>query len=235
MALANLSIYYTCKNVKSAHSNNKFKISATTWNEEFDLPDGSYSIPDIQNYIEYIIKKHETIANDPPVQIYVNKIKNRTVFKIKIGYKLELLSPETMKLLGNRSKIVDQNKDGEDEPKSESVEVVLVQCNLGNTNYQQASKVLFTFVPNKKFGQLITIAPHSLTMLIQQIQNFHPLKYGLLIKNYSKTAGRLWNYYRDEPNSGTERNINYPIRGSKSFDYKTSITGKLEGDNTEEH
>ena len=70
-----------------------------------------------------------------------------------------------MKLLGTRNKDVDQDKDGEDVPKLESVEVVLVHCNLVNNNYQQASKVLFTFVPNKQFGQLINISPHSLTML----------------------------------------------------------------------
>ena len=99
------------------------------------------------------------------MQIYVNKIKNRIVFKIKTGYKLELLSPETMKLLGSKKKDVVQNKDGEDVPKLESVEVALIHCNLVNNNYQQPSKVLFTFVPNKQFGQVITIAPHSLTML----------------------------------------------------------------------
>ena len=104
MALANLSIYYTWKNIKSAYSNNKFKISAPTWNDEFDLLDGSYSISDIQDCYEYTIKKHETIADNPLVQIYVNKIKNRIVFKIKTRYKLELLSPETMKLLGSTKK-----------------------------------------------------------------------------------------------------------------------------------
>ena len=81
MALANLSIYYTCKNIKSVYNNSIFKISAPTWNDEFDLPDGSYSVSDIQDYFEYIIKKHETLADNPPVQIYVNKIKNRIVFK----------------------------------------------------------------------------------------------------------------------------------------------------------
>ena len=157
MALANLSIYYTWKNIKSAYSNNKFKISAPTWNDTFDLPDGSYSISDIQDYFEFIIKKHETLTENPPVQIYPNKIKNRIVFKIKTGYKLELLSPETMKLLGSTKKDVDQDKDGEDIPKLESVEAFLVRCNLVNNNYQQSSKVLFTFVLNKKFGQLINI------------------------------------------------------------------------------
>ena len=85
MALANLSIYYTWENIKSEDNNNKFKISAPTWNDEFNLPDGFYSISDIQDYFEYIIKRHETITDNPPVKIYVNKIKNRIVFKIKTG------------------------------------------------------------------------------------------------------------------------------------------------------
>ena len=165
VALGNLSICYTWKNIKSAYNNNRFKIFPPTWNDTFDLPDVSYSIADIQDYFEFIIKKHETLTENPPVQIYPNKIKNRIVFKIKTGYKLELLSSETMKLLGSTKKDVDQDKDGEDVPKLESVKVVLVHCNLVSNNYQQASKVLFIFVPNKQFGQLIYISPHSLTML----------------------------------------------------------------------
>ena len=165
MALANLSIYYTWKNIKSEYNSNKFEISAPTWNNEFDLPDGSYCLSDIQDYFEYIVKKHETIADNPSVQIYVNKKKSRIVFKIKTSYKLELFSKETMQLLGSSKKNVDQNKDGENVPKLESIEVVLVHCNLVNNNYQQASKVLFSFVPNKQFGQLIAITPHSPTML----------------------------------------------------------------------
>ena len=85
MALANLSIYYTWKDIKSAYSNSKFKISAPTWNDEFYLSDRSYSISDIKDYFEYIIEKHETIADNPLVQIYTNKIKSRIVFKIKTG------------------------------------------------------------------------------------------------------------------------------------------------------
>ena len=164
MALGNLSICYTWKNNKSANNNNKFKISAQTWNDTFDLPYSSYSIEDIQDF-EFIIRKHETLIEDSPVEIYPNRIKNRNFFKIKTGYKLELLSPETMKLLGSTKKNADQDKSGEDVPKLESVEVDLVHCNLINNNYQQASKVLFTLVPNKQFGQLINISPHSLTML----------------------------------------------------------------------
>ena len=160
IGLVNLSIYYTWKNIKSAYNNNKFKISAPTWNDEFDLPDGSYSISDIQDYFEFIIKKHETLTENPPIQIYPNKIKNRIVFKIKAGYKLELLASEMMVLLGSAKKDVDKDKDGEDVPKLEPAEVVLIHCNLVNISYQQVSKVLFTFVPNKKFCQLITISPH---------------------------------------------------------------------------
>ena len=165
MALANLSIYYTWKNIKSEYNNNKFKISAPTWNDTFDLPDGSYSIADIQDYFEFIIKKHETLTENSPVQIYVNKIKNRIVFKIKMSYKLELLTPETMKLLVTTKKDVDKDKEGEKVPKLESVEVALVHCDLVKNEYQHTSKVLFTFVPNKQFRQLINILPHSLTMM----------------------------------------------------------------------
>ena len=153
------------ENIKSTYNNNKFKISAPTWNDTFDLPGDSYSIEEIKDYFEFIIKKHETLTENLPVVIYPNKIKNRIVFKIKTGYKLELLSSEKMKLLGSTKKDVDQNKNGEDVPKLESFEVILVHCNLVNNNYQQTSKVLFTFAPNKQFGQLINIPLHSLTML----------------------------------------------------------------------
>ena len=165
MAWANLSNYYTWKNIKSEYNNNKFKISAPTWNDTFDLPDGSYSIADIYDYFEFIIKKHETLTGNPPVQIYPNKIKNRIVFKIKTGYKLELLTPETMKLLGSAKKDADKDEDVENVPKLESVEVVLVYCNLVKNDYQHTSKVLFSFVLNKQFGQLINISPHSLRMM----------------------------------------------------------------------
>ena len=94
ISLGNLSIYYTWNNIKPTYNKNKLKISAPTWNGTFNLPYGSYSIADIQDYFEFIIKKHETLAKNLPVQIYPNKIKNRIVFKMKTGYKLELLSSE---------------------------------------------------------------------------------------------------------------------------------------------
>ena len=97
IALSNLSIYYTWRNIKNSYNNNKFKISAPTWNDEFELSD-------IQDYFKYILKKHGGNTNKPSVQIYVNKIENRITFKIKNGYTLELLIQETMKLLGSTKK-----------------------------------------------------------------------------------------------------------------------------------
>ena len=131
MALGILSIYYSWKNVKSTYNNNKFKISSPTWNETFDLPDESYNIPKTQDYIEYIIKKHETIGENAPILIYANTINNRIVFKTKTGYKLELLSKETMKLLGSTKDIIDSNKNSENVPRLENV--VLVHCSSFST------------------------------------------------------------------------------------------------------
>ena len=111
VALSNLSIYYAWKNIKKSYKNNKFKISALTWNEEFELLDGSYYVSDIQNYFECIIKKHETVTDNPSITIYVNKIKNRITFKIKTGYYHELLTPKTVKLLGSTKSKVTKTKD----------------------------------------------------------------------------------------------------------------------------
>ena len=110
VALSNLSIYYTWKNIKSSYNNNKFKISAPTWNEEFELPDGSYSMLDIQDYFEYILKKHSESVDNPSIRIYVNKIENRITFKSKNEYYLELLTPETMKLLGSAENEITRDK-----------------------------------------------------------------------------------------------------------------------------
>ena len=105
------------------------------------------------------------MVENPPIRIYTNKFKNRiSIFLKKTGHKLELLTLEAMKLLESAKKDVDKNKDREAVPKLESVEVVLMYCNLVNNNYQQASKVLFIFLPNKQFGQFTTL-PHLLTML----------------------------------------------------------------------
>ena len=113
ITLPNLSIYYAWKNIKNSYKNNKFKISASTWNEEFELPDRSYSVSDIQDYFEYILKKHGEETVNPSIKIYINKIENRITFKIKTGYYFEFLTPETMKLLGSAKSKIPKNENGE--------------------------------------------------------------------------------------------------------------------------
>ena len=94
IALSNLGIFYTWKNKKNSYNNNKFKISVPAWNDKFELPDGSYSVSDIQDYFDYINKKHKTVTDDPSIMIYVSKIENRITFKIKTEYHRGLLTPE---------------------------------------------------------------------------------------------------------------------------------------------
>ena len=105
-----LSIYYTWKNIIKQYKKNKLKIIAPTQTDGFELPNGSYSVSEIQYYMKYIIKKHETLTKIPPIHIYINRINNRLVFKIKDAYKLELQTPETMKLFGSTKKIIDKTK-----------------------------------------------------------------------------------------------------------------------------
>ena len=161
IVLSNLSIYYTWNNLKCSYDNNKFKISAPTWKEEFTLPDGSYSVSDIQDYFEYILKKHGENTNKPSIQIYVNKIENKITFKIENRYSLESLTKETMKLLGSTENKITKDKNGTNVPHLEITEVVLVQCNMVNNDYQHDSRVLYTFVPNKYFGRLLDISPSN--------------------------------------------------------------------------
>ena len=147
------------KNVKSSYNNNKFKIPVPTWSEEFKLPDGSYSVSDIQDYFEYILKKHGERVDNPSIRMYINRTENRITFKIKNGYYLELLTSETMKLLGSTERKTTKDKNGENVPHLEVVELVLVHCSLVNTDYQQDSRILYTFVPNKTFGSLLELSP----------------------------------------------------------------------------
>ena len=176
VALSNLSIYYTWKDRKSSYNNNKFEISAPTWSDQFELPDGSYSISDIQDYFEYILKKHREGVDNPSIKTYAKKIENRVTFKIKNGYYLELLTPETMKLLGSTESKITKHKIGENVPHLEIVELVLVHCNLVNNNYQQDSRILYTFVPNKSFGSLLEILPANQIFLKTFNSEFQEIK-----------------------------------------------------------
>ena len=116
IALSNLSIYYPWINIKSSYNDNEFKISTPTQNDKFNLPDGSYSVSDIQDYFEYFLKKNGEDTDNPLMKIYVKNIENRITFKIKTGYNLELLTPGTMKLLGNIKNKITKDKNGENVP-----------------------------------------------------------------------------------------------------------------------
>ena len=105
-------------------------------NDKFELPDGSYSVSNIQDYFEYILKKHGEDIDKPSVQIYVNKIENRITFKIKNEYSLELLTPGTMKLLVSTENKITKDKNGENLSHLEIAEVVLVHCDIVNNGYQ---------------------------------------------------------------------------------------------------
>ena len=152
--------------MKMSYVKNKFKISAPSSNEEFELPDLSYSVSDIQDYFEYTIKKRETSTDNPPIKIYVNKIEKRITNKIKTGYCLKHFTPETMKLLKTiRSKIT-KNENGENELYFEIPEVVaVVHCNIANNEYQQDFRLVYRFVPNKSLGQFLDISPTRFILL----------------------------------------------------------------------
>ena len=115
-------------------------------------------MPDIQDYFEYILRKRGEAVDDPSIKIYVNKIENKVTFKIKNEYYLELLTPETLKLLGSTESNITKDKNGENVPHLEIVELVLIHCNIVNNNYQQNSRILYTFVPNKPIGSLLEIS-----------------------------------------------------------------------------
>ena len=176
VALSNLSIYYTWKNIKSSYNNNKFRISTAMSSDKFELPDGSYSVGDIQDYFEHILKKHSENVENPSIKIYVNKIETRITFKIRNGYYLELLTPETMKLLGSTKSKITRDKNGENKFHLEIVELVLVHCNLVDNDYQQDSRILYTFVPNKSLGILLEISPTNYIFLKTFNSEFQEIK-----------------------------------------------------------
>ena len=118
-------------------------------------PYGSYSISDIQDYFEYIFKKHQQKAANPSIRIYINKIENRITFKIKTGYYLKLLAPEIMKLFGSTKSKITKNENGENVPCLEITKVVLIHCDVVNNSYQQNSKVLHTFVYNLVYNRIL--------------------------------------------------------------------------------
>ena len=149
--------------ILKSYKNNGFKISAPARNGEFELSDGSYFLSDIQNYFEYMFKKNGEKIFNPLIRIYINKIEKRITLKIRTGCCIELVTPETTKLLGGTKSKITENKNGEEGPNLEITEVVLVHCNIANNNYQQSSRALYIFVPNKSFSQLLDVSPKSFT------------------------------------------------------------------------
>ena len=139
VALSNLSIYYTWKNIKESYKNNKIKILALTWNDEFELPDVSYSVSDVQDYFEYTLKKQGDKTDNPSIRTCVNKMENIITFRIKAGYYLVLLKPETMKLFGSTKSKISKDENGENIPYLEITEVVSVHCKY----YQQRLSTRF--------------------------------------------------------------------------------------------
>ena len=135
------------------------------------------------NHVQYqifkiilnIFKKNTAKALIIQIRIYINKTENKT-FKIKSGYYLELLTPETMKLLGSTASKINKDKNGENVPHLEVVELVLVHCNLVNNDYQQDSRILYTFVPNKTFGSLSEVSPTNHVFLKTFNSEFQEVK-----------------------------------------------------------
>ena len=162
VALSNLSIYYTWKNIKKLYKNNKFEISAPTWNKKIQVPDGSYSVSDIQDYFEYIIKKHGEVTDNPPVRIYINEI--GLYVKLK-RYYLKLAMPNLIKLLGSIKSKITKNENGENLPHLETTEVVVVHCTIVKNDYQHDSRVLYIFVPTKSFGPSVDNSPKNFSFL----------------------------------------------------------------------
>ena len=129
-----------------------------------------------------MLKKRETVTDNLSIRRYVNEKENRTSFKIKTGYYFKLLSPETMKLLGITKSKITKDENGETVPHLENTEIVLIYCNIINNDYQQDSRVLYTFVANKLFGQLPDISTKKFMFFKRLTQNFYISKQGLLIK-----------------------------------------------------
>ena len=165
------------KNIKILNDSHKFKISAPIWNDKIELPDGSYSVSDIQTLLEYILKKHNENMDNPSIRIYVNKIENWITFKIKTRYYFELLTPKTMKLLGSTKNKITKDKIGGNVPHFRIAEVVLlVRCNIVNNDYQQDSRALYTFVPNKPFGSLLQTSLKNYIFLVTFNSEFQAIE-----------------------------------------------------------
>ena len=142
----------------------KFKVSTPTWKEKFELPDRSYFVSDIKDYFKYIIKKREGVTDNLPIRRYVNKIENRITF-MYAEYTRYFLA-ETMKLLGITKNKITKVKNGENVKHLEITEIVLFHCNIFNNTFQHNSRVLYIFISNRSYSQLLDISPKNVIFLI---------------------------------------------------------------------
>ena len=151
---------------KKVIQNNKFKISTPTWNDKFKLPDGSCPVSDIQDHFESIFKKYGENIDNASIKMYVNVIGNGiTGYYLEKEYYLELLMPETMKLLGSTKSKINKDKNGENLSHLEITEVVSVHYNNADNHYEQDSRLLYIFVTNKPFAELFDILPSNFISL----------------------------------------------------------------------
>ena len=153
------------KKHKKSYNNNRFKISAPTWNDKFRLPDGSYFVPNIQDYFNYILKNHNENIDNPSIRIYANRIEKRITFKIKTRFYLKFVTSETMKLLASTENKITEDKNCEKVAHLEIKEVVLIYHSIVNNDYQQDSRVLYTLVPNEPIGNLLETSPTNFVFL----------------------------------------------------------------------
>ena len=154
------------KNIYKIHTKIiNLKYQLRLWNEEFALPDGSFLYQIFKITLNISLKKRQMVTDNPSIMIYVHEIENKITFKIKTRYYLEILKPETMKLLGSTKRKITKDKNGENLPHLEITEVVFIHCKIVNKDYQQNSRVSYTFVPNKLFGQLLDISSKKFIFL----------------------------------------------------------------------
>ena len=137
---------------KKSYKNNKFKMSTPKWYKEFELPDGPYTISDIQYFFKYILNKHGEKTVNPSIRIYVNKIENGITLKIKTVYYLDLLTPETKKILAKTKTNITKDENGLNVFYLEMTEVVVVHCNIVIDNYQTQESCINLFLINCLFN-----------------------------------------------------------------------------------
>ena len=160
---------------------NKLDLRRSEKYQHQQLHGGSFLVSHIQDYFEYTLKKHNENVGDPSIRVYVNRIENAKTFNIKTGYYLELLTPETMKLLGRTENKVTKDKNGENVPHLEITELVLVHFNIVNNDYQHDLKAFYKFVPNRPFGSLLEISPRNHIHLKHLNLNLKQLECGLTL------------------------------------------------------